>query len=101
MFGQHFLKSWSSTQPSMSLSSGEAEYYGVAKAAGIALGKQSLMRDLGMDIRVRVWTDSSAAIGICGRSGLGKLRNVQTHTLWVQERVRTGAIKVRKANGKP
>ena len=99
MFGSHVLKTWSSTQPSISLSSGEAEYYGVVKAAGIALGQQSLMGDLGIDVRVRVWTDSSAAIGICGCSELGKLRHVQTHTLWVQERVRTGAIELRKYHG--
>ena len=90
--GGHLLKSWSSTQPSISLSSGEAEYYGVVKATGIALGQQSLMADLGMKVSVRVWTDSSAARGICGRSELGKLRHVQTHTLWVQERVRIEAI---------
>ena len=71
MLGGHLLKSWSSTQPSISLSSGEAEYYGVVKASGIALGQQSLMLDLGMKVGVRVWTDSSAAMGICGRSGLG------------------------------
>ena len=99
MLGSHLLKSWSSTQPSISLSSGEAEYYGVVKAAGIAIGHQSLMKDLGIQVGVRVWTDSSAAMGICGRSGLGKLRHVQTHTLWVQERVRTGAIQLRKVNG--
>ena len=99
MLGGHLLKSWSSTQPSISLSSGEAEYYGVVKAAGIAIGHQSLMEDMGIKVGVRVWTDSSAAMGICGRSGLGKLRHVQTHTLWVQERVRTGAIQLRKVNG--
>ena len=99
MLGSHLLKSWASTQPSVSLSSGEAEYYGLVKASGIALGHQSLMHDLGMNVGVRVWTDSSAAMGICGRSGLGKLRHVQTHTLWVQERVKTGAIELRKVNG--
>ena len=98
LLGGHLIKSWSSTQPSISLSSGEAEYYGVVKASGIALGQQSLMRDLGMEVKVRVWTDSSAAMGICGRSGLGKLRHVQTHTLWVQERVKSGAIELRKVN---
>ena len=81
LFGSHVIKSWSSTQPSISLSSGEAEYYGVVKASGIAIGQQSLMRDLGMaKVKVRVWTDSSAAMGISKRSGLGKLRHVQTHT---------------------
>ena len=45
MMGRHLIKSWSSTQTSVSLSSGEAEYYGVVKASGIALGFQSLLRD--------------------------------------------------------
>ena len=88
MPGSHLLKTWSSTQPSISFSSGEAEYYGVVKAAGISIGQQALMEDMGIKVGVRVWTDSSAAMGVCGRSGLGKLRHVQTHTLWVQERVR-------------
>ena len=93
------MKTWRSTQPSISLSSGHAEYYGVVKAAGIAIDQQSLMEDMGTKVGVRVWTDSGAAMGVCGRSGLGKLRHVQTHTLWVQECVRTGAIQLRKVNG--
>ena len=93
------LKTWSATQPTVSLSSGEAEFYGVVKAAGLALGQQAVLRDLGHLLPVRVWTDSSAAIGICSRQGLGKLRHVATHTLWVQEKVRTRAIELRKVRG--
>ena len=69
MLGPHLLKTWSSTQPSISLFSGEAEYYGVVKAAGSAIGQQSLMEDMGIKVGVRVWTDSSSAMGVCGRSG--------------------------------
>ena len=65
------IKCWSSTQPSISLCSREAEYDGVVKAAGIALGHESSMADMGMTAEVRVWTDSSAAVGICGMSGHG------------------------------
>jgi len=46
-----------------------------------------------------VWTDSSAAIGICTRQGLGKLRHLDTHTLWVQQAVRTGRVDLRKVLG--
>ena len=99
MLGRHVLKTWSSTQPTVSLSSGEAEYYGVVRAAGLALGQQSLLRDLGHDLPVRVWTDSSAAIGISSRQGLGKLRHIATHTLWVQQAVRTRAMELRKVRG--
>ena len=96
MLGQHMLKSWSSTQAMVSLSSGEAEFYGVTKAAGIGLGYQALLEDLGITLGIRVWTDSSATIGICGRQGLGKLRHIDTRSLWLQQRLREGGIELRK-----
>ena len=37
MLGEHILKTYSSAQPTISLSSGEAEFYGVVRAAGAAL----------------------------------------------------------------
>ena len=92
-------RTWSSTQASVTLSSGEAEYYGLVKAAGAGLGHQSFMDDLGIHLLVRVWTGSSAALGIASRSGLGKLRHLETHTLWVQEKVRTKAISLHKVWG--
>ena len=99
MIGKHCLRTWSSTQLSVTLSSGEAEYYGLVKAAGAGLGHQSLMGVLNIQLPVRAWTDSSAAIWIASRSGLGKLRHLETHTLWLQEKVRTGAISVKKVHG--
>ena len=99
MLGQHMLKSWSSTQAMVSLSSGEAEFYGVTKAAGIGLGYQALLEDLGITFGIRVWTDSSATIGICGRQGLGKLRHIDTRRLWLQQRLREGGIELRKIRG--
>ena len=80
MIGTHVIKTWSSTLPSVSLSSGEAEFYGVVKAAGMGLGYGSLLADLNVQLPVRVWTDSSAAMGVCTRQGLGRLRHIDTHT---------------------
>ena len=97
--GEHILKTYSSTQPTVSLSSGEAEFYGVVRASGAALGQQSLFADLGVPLDVRVWTDSSAAMGICTRQGLGKLRHIDTQTLWIQEKVRMKQITLRKVLG--
>ena len=88
MLGSHLIKSWSSTQGQVALSSGEAEYYCVTKAVGTALGFQSLLRDLGVDLKLRAWTDSTATIGICGRTGLGRLRRIDTQCLWLQDKVR-------------
>jgi len=97
--GRHALESWSSTQASVALSSGEAEFNGVVRGSGIGLGMQSLLKDLGHELPVRVWTDSSAAIGVCTSQGLGKLRHLDTHTLWVQQAVRSGRIDLRKVLG--
>ena len=99
MIGSHILKCWSSTQASIALSSGEAEFYGVVRAAGIALGHKSILADLGVDLSARVWTDSSAAMGTCGRQGLGKLRHIECYTLWVQQRLRQGQFELRKVRG--
>ena len=99
MFGQHALKHWSSTQASVALSSGEAEFAGVIRGAGQGLGFQALLSDLGIAAPLRVWTDSSAAIGICSRQGLGKMRHIDTHTLWIQQAVRTGRVDLRKVLG--
>ena len=81
------------------MSSGEAEFNGVVRGAGVGLGYQSLLRDLGIQVGLRVWTDSSAAIGICSRQGLGKLRHLDTHTLWVQQAVRSRRVDLRKIAG--
>ena len=86
MLGRHCVKHWSSTQTSIALSSGEAEFAGVLRGAGQGLGYQALLKDLGVDVPLRVWTDSSAAIGICNRQGLGKLRLLDTHTPFGSDR---------------
>lgn len=99
MIGKHCIRTWSSTQPSVTLSSGEAEFYGLVKTAGAGLGHQSIMADLNVKLPVCVWTDSSAALGIASRSGLGRIWHLETHTLWVQEKVRVGAITVKKVRG--
>ena len=92
MLGGHAIKHWSCTQDSMSLSFGEVEFAGVIRGAGQGLGYQALLKDVGIELPLRVWTDSSAAIGICSRQGLGKLRHLDTHTLWIQQAVRTKRV---------
>ena len=81
MLGKHCMKHWSSTQTSISLSSGEAEFAGVTRGAGQGLGCQALLKDVGVELPLRVWTDSNATIEIWSRQGLGKLRHLDTHAL--------------------
>ena len=100
MHGKHLIKSWSSTQAVIALSSGESEYYGVIKGASEGLGVKSLMADWGCSREVKLWTDSSAAKGIAGRIGLSKrTRHIAVHYLWLQERVEARDLEVAKIAG--
>ena len=99
VWGGHCIKTWSSTQAIIALSSGEAEYYGVVKASSTGLGCKSLMADLGQNIQISVHTDAEAAKGIASRMGLGKTRHIDVNFLWVQERVRKGDISLAKIMG--
>jgi hypothetical protein len=45
MLGNYMIKSWRTTQAIVSLSSGEAEYYGIVKGASIGLGLKSMLGD--------------------------------------------------------
>ena len=100
MHGSHAIKTWSSTQAIIALSSAEAEYYGIVKAASQGIGIKSLCSDFNRKMSLEILTDASAARSIANRSGLGKVRHIDTHYLWVQERVHRGDFIVSKSLGK-
>ena len=60
---------------------------------------QALYGDIGLSLPIRVWTDSSAAIGIGGRQGLGKLRHLECRSPLVQQRLRRKEFKLLKGAG--
>ena len=97
--GCHTIKHWSSTQKVVTLSTGEAELAGIVKGASEALGIVSLAKDIGVESEVKIYADSSAAIGICRRTGIGRVRHLATGQLWVQERLRAGDFKLFKVPG--
>ena len=93
------IKHWSKTQTTIALPSGEAELHGIAADIAHGLGIQSLARDLGCSMSVRIHSDATAALGICRRRGLGKIRHLDVTDLWCQEKVRTGAVTLHKVLG--
>ena len=97
--GVNPLHAWSSTQAVVAMSSGEAELYGCVKAAAEGLGTTAGLRDLGEDRKLNVGVDSSAALGIVRRSGLGKLKHVSVRYLWIQEVRKRGELSVHKVVG--
>jgi hypothetical protein len=99
VLGKHLLKHWASTQKKITLSSGEAELGALVRGCSEVLGLQSVARDLGVELKPEVHADSSAAIGICNRSGIGKVRHLAVAQLWVQELVRSKACRLYKVLG--
>ena len=98
MHGKHTIKTWSTNQAVIALSSGEAEYYGMVKGASVAMGVNALCEDLGRYLsgKIKVQTDASAAIGIACRIGTGKIRHIEINQLWLQEKVAQGRIEIVK-----
>ena len=94
------MRHWSSTQATLALRSGEAEYAALVKTASCGLGLQSMLQDLGIAAQVKLECDSAAAIGIASRVGLGKLRHLEVHLLWLQELVRDKRVQLHKVDGK-
>ena len=93
------MKTWSKTQPTIALSSGESELAAVVKGAAEAMGLRAVCEDFGIQMGIAMRSDATAAIGIVGREGLGKVRHLATADLWIQQRVRRGEIAVTKWPG--
>ena len=73
MWGSHVIRTWSTTQSVIAMSSGEAEYYSMVNGSSMGLGIKSSASDLGVVMQVvNVKTDASAAEGIASRKGLGR-----------------------------
>ena len=99
MRGSHCIKHWSTTQPTIALSSGEAELGGLCKGAANAIGLRSVARDLGISLRLRIRSDATAALGIARRLGIGKIRHLDTSLLWIQQKIKQKDLSVDKVLG--
>ncbi len=99
VLGRHLIKSWSTAQSTIALSSGEAEFYALVEGASRSLGVQALMEDMGMVAKVVLKSDSSAGKAISLRKGTGKLRHVQVKYLWIQQETYEKRIEIQKVKG--
>ena len=97
--GKHYLRSYAKTQANIALSTAEAELYAIVTAASEGLGMKAMARDFGREANPHLHVDASAAIGITQRKGLGKLRHLDTQSLWIQDAVRTKRVGVEKVPG--
>ena len=99
MWNGALMKAWSKSIPTLCLSTGEAELAAMVRGATEGEGLVSVLRDFGLEAKLRLESDASAVIGITQRQGLGKIRHLSVADLWIQQRIRSGAIKVTKCQG--
>ena len=96
----HCLKTWSTSQNVLALSSGEAELYAVTKAAIQVKGIMSMAKDFNIFMEGQIATDSNAALGIVHREGLGgRCRHIQVQYLWIQSAVKSKELSICKVPG--
>ena len=55
-----------------------------------------MFKEVGLDVKLVVKTDASAAKGIALRRGMGKIRHIEVNQLWVQDKVAKGEVKIQK-----
>ena len=99
MRGTHCLRTWSSTQRFVTLSSAEAELMAVLRSATESLGLVQLAASWGIGLRASVHVDSSAALAVTSRQGNGRLRHVRIADLWIQEARERGLVECQKILG--
>ena len=89
MVGEHAVKHTSNLQGATGLNVSECEYYALTHGAAHGLGLKAYMADIGFEMSLQIFSDSSAR-------GLGRQRHVQTNFLWLQERVAAAHLSVQK-----
>ena len=93
------LKSWSTTQATVAMSSAEAEFHAMVEGATRSLGFRSMVRELGVNMDIVILTDSSAAKSFASQRGLKRMRHLEVKELWLQEEVCRGRIQIGKIAG--
>ena len=87
------------TQDRPALSTAESEWYGLVRCATFTIGFCNMAADFGRTPQPRLSGDATAASGIAHRRGAGKLRHVETKTLWLQRLVTEKRVILKRIPG--
>ena len=93
------MDSWVASDQVRALSSGEAKLYGIMDGLARGIFTKHMYEEVGRTINVDVETDSTAAIGMCSRTGVGKTRHIQVRWLWIQDAIRDKVVRLKKVKG--
>ena len=87
-------------QTVVATSSGEAEYYAMCSGCCEGLAIQSLWAELGVDMKLNLMSDSSAARSMSLRQGLGRMKHLEVKMLWLQDLTQRRDLTVNKIGTK-
>ena len=96
---ERLVDSWVASDQVRALSSGEAEVHGIVDGSARGIFTKHMYEEMGRTINIDVETESTAAIGMCSRTGVGKTRHIQVRWLWIQDAIHDKAARLRKVRG--
>ena len=91
--------SYSRTQAVVAQSSCESELHGLGSAATEALWVAGLLKEaFGVDVVPTIWGDSTSALSLASRAGMGRLKHVEIRLLAIQDWVRQRRLRLAKVD---
>ena len=93
------MDSWVASDQVRVLSSGEAELNGTVDGPARGIFTKHTYEEMGRTIKIDVETDSTAAIGMCVRTGVGKTGHIQVRWLWIQDAIRDKVVPLERGEG--
>ena len=99
LLGGCTILSYSRTQGSPALSSAEAEGYALGSGACEGLFICSVARELNVDLKLVIYSDSSATISQHSKLGLGRMKHVELRFMFVKDLVKREKLSLCKIPG--
>ena len=91
------LVDYSKSQSVVGRSSGESEWYAAVSAAATGILVKGVLEFLTQrELNFRIKVDSSTAKAIGQRQGVGRLKHLALHSLWLQDLVKQKVLKLEK-----
>ena len=80
-WGKNLVMSFARTQKPIAMSSAEAEYYGASDVGSELIFFGRILAFLNNPVKLELMSDSSAALGIARRLGVGRIRHLESRSL--------------------
>ena len=100
-FNHVLVQSWAKTQPTVALSTCEAEYVSANYGGVKAFSLNNVLKEVGLGCEnITLFCDASSAIAVTKRPGTGRLRHLHVAYLWLQQKVKEGSLRIARILGK-